>query len=89
MNRPSILTDAPTDSVGGALGYTELVIAGEEARPAARAQGQTATPVSHADTSSVVADDDAALPIGATAAAILLMALGGGAFVFVRSRRAS
>ncbi|MAF11289.1 hypothetical protein CMK11_12630 [Candidatus Poribacteria bacterium] len=90
VNRPSILTDAPTDSVGGSLGYTELAIAGEEARPAARAQGQTATPVSHADTSSVVvADDGATLPIGPTAAAIVLMALGGGAFVFVRSRRAS
>ena len=87
VNRPSILTDSPTDSGDGAFGYTELVVGGNSVSAAA-AGLQPVNDVGAADASLGGPDDSTGLPIGATAAAIVLMALGGGAFVFVRSRRA-
>lgn len=79
VNRPTALTGASGGGSTSGLGYSELVIVSPDAT--------SGTEPSAA--SDVAVSDDAGrnVPLAATAAAIALMALGGGAFVFTRSRR--
>jgi hypothetical protein len=92
VNRPTALTDPPGGS-GGSFGYSETVIAATGADADGASAARSALPVvavadgPGAGRVDAVGDPAKRLPLAATAAAIVALALGGGAFVFARSRR--
>ncbi len=93
VNKPTALTDgrAPSAPDDGALGYSELVIGdGPDASDASAAAPEAprieAGPRT-AEPSAAAGGSSAGVPLGATAAVLVVVALAGGAFVLARSRR--
>jgi hypothetical protein len=94
VNKPTAFTDglAPSGSGDGALGYSELVIgdtpkASDPTAAAAPEAARTAGAPAPAQSAAAPSGPFAGVPLGATAAVLVVVALAGGGFVLARSRR--